>query len=545
MIPMLRSDAGRGKRTCDVLTGRMSAFLKYLENIAITLQKQYHFSEFHPCYQYYYPHDRLEGERLAQLGVAEEAVSRVQLLGKRYLELVVQHYDAMDDPAYIRQLMERGCGRAEASGSRMEGNRTQEIRNSEDDMEDSRLTKLERNWILYDVGNSAFILLVSTIIPIYFNHLASSAGLSEVDYLAYWGYAASISTVIVALIGPVLGTIADTRSFKKPLFAACMLAGVIGCGALAVPLSWTGFLAVFILAKVGYNASLIFYDSMLVDVTTKQRLDRVSSNGYAWGYIGSCIPFVISLCFVLFYRQIGISMRTAITAAFFLNAAWWLLFTIPLLRSYEQKHYIALPKHPLRDSFRRLGQTLLDIRNQKQVFLYLLSFFFFIDGVYTIIEMATAYGSALGLASSQLLLALLVTQIVAFPCALAFSRLSKRYETAKLLKVCILAYTGISLFAVQLEKQWEFWILAVFVGMFQGAIQALARSYFAKIIPADKSGEYFGIYDICGKGASFLGTTLVGVVAQITGAANAGVAMLTVLFLAGFVLFCRAAKATC
>lgn len=409
-------------------------------------------------------------------------------------------------------------------------------------MEHSRLTKQERCWILYDVGNSAFILLVSTIIPIYFNHLAASAGMSEVDYLAYWGYAASISTVIVALIGPVLGTIADTKSFKKPLFAVCMLIGVIGCVALAVPLSWVTFLAVFILAKVGYNASLIFYDSMLVDVTTEQRLDQVSSNGYAWGYIGSCIPFVVSLGFVLLYQQIGISMRTAIIIAFFLNGAWWLLFTIPLLKNYEQKHYVQLPKHPVRDSFQRLFQTFRDIKNQKHIFLYLLSFFFFIDGVYTIIEMATAYGSALGLASSQLLLALLVTQLVAFPCALVFSRLSKGYETSRLLKVCILAYTGISLFAIQLDKQWEFWVLAVLVGMFQGAIQALSRSYFAKIIPTDKSGEYFGIYDICGKGASFLGTTLVGAVAQLTGAASAGVAMLTVLFLIGFVLFRKAAK---
>lgn len=409
-------------------------------------------------------------------------------------------------------------------------------------MEHLKITKQERCWILYDVGNSAFILLVSTIIPIYFNHLAASAGMSEVDYLAYWGYAASISTVIVALIGPVLGAIADTKSFKKPLFTACMLIGVIGCGALAVPLSWMAFLAVFILAKVGYNASLIFYDSMLVDVTTVRRLDQVSSHGYAWGYIGSCIPFVVSLSFVLLYRQIGISMRAAVAIAFFLNAAWWLLFSIPLLKTYEQKHYVQLPKRPARDSFQRLFQTLCDMKNQKHIFWYLLSFFFFIDGVYTIIEMATAYGSALGLASSQLLLALLATQLVAFPCALVFSRLSKTCETSRLLKICILAYTGISLFAVQLDKQWEFWVLAVLVGMFQGAIQALSRSYFAKIIPTDKSGEYFGIYDICGKGASFLGTTLVGAVTQITGAANAGVAMLTVLFLIGFVLFSKAAK---
>ena len=409
-------------------------------------------------------------------------------------------------------------------------------------MENKKMTKLEKYWILYDVGNSAFTLLVSTIIPIYFNALAGNAGISEVDYLAYWGYAASISTIIVALLGPTVGSIADTRNYKKPLFVLFMAVGVIGCAALSVPGSWLVFLVVFVIAKVGYNASLIFYDSMLVDVTTPERMDKVSSNGYAWGYIGSCVPFILSLVFVLMYESFGMTMNTAMMLVFFINAAWWVLMTVPLLRNYRQKNYAETPKHPVRDSFRRLGHTIRDIRKEKKVFLYLLAFFFFIDGVYTIIEMATAYGSALGLDTTGLLLALLVTQIVAFPCALIFSVFSRKYETASLIKVCILAYTGIALFAIQLDKQWEFWFLAVMVGMFQGAIQALARSYFAKIIPAEKSGEYFGIYDICGKGASFMGTTLVGVVAQITGVANAGVGIIAVMFVIGYVLFHKAAR---
>ncbi len=406
----------------------------------------------------------------------------------------------------------------------------------------TKLTKMEKYWILYDVGNSAFILLVSTIIPIYFNSLAEAAGISSTDYLAYWGYAASVATVIVALIGPVFGTIADTRNYKKPLFSLSMMVGVIGCAALSFPSSWVVFLAVFVVARVGYSTSLIFYDSMLVDITSAKRMDTVSSNGYAWGYIGSCIPFVISLVVVLMNESIGISMGTAMMIAFFINAAWWLLVSIPLLKNYEQKHFVELPKHAVGEAFRRLGRTLSDIKGQKNIFMYLLAFFFFIDGVYTIIEMATAYGEALGLDSTGLLLALLVTQIVAFPFALIFSVFSKRYQTDRLIKVCILAYTCIALFAIQLDKQWEFWFLAVMVGMFQGAIQALSRSYFAKIIPADKTGEYFGIYDICGKGASFLGTTLVGLVSQITGKANAGVAVIAVLFVIGFVLFGKAAK---
>ena len=415
------------------------------------------------------------------------------------------------------------------------------LKEEEVSMGNDKLTKMEKYWILYDVGNSAFTLLVSTIIPIYFNALAGNAGISEVAYLAYWGYAASISTVIVAILGPTMGTVADTRNYKKPLFVFFMMIGVIGCAALSVPTSWIVFLVVFVIAKVGYNASLIFYDSMLVDVTTPERMDKVSSHGYAWGYIGSCIPFIISLVFVLMYESIGITMNTAMMLAFLINAVWWVLMTLPLLKNYRQKNFAAPPEHPIKDSFIRLGHTLRDIKKEKKIFLYLLAFLFFIDGVYTIIEMATAYGSALGLDTTGLLLALLVTQIVAFPCALIFSRFSKRYETTKLIKVCIAAYTLIALFAIQLDKQWEFWFLAVMVGMFQGAIQALARSYFAKIIPAEKSGEYFGIYDICGKGASFMGTTLVGIVAQITNIANAGVAIIAVMFVIGFVLFNKAA----
>ena len=405
-----------------------------------------------------------------------------------------------------------------------------------------KLTKLEKYWILYDVGNSAFILLVSTVLPIYFNHLASLANISEVDYLAYWGYGASISTAVVAIIGPVLGSIVDTKGYKKPIFAISMMVGVLGLAALSVPTSWIIFLAVFVVAKIGFSTSLIFYDSMLNDVTTTERMDRVSTNGYAWGYIGSCIPFIISLVFVLFYESIGISFTMAMVITFFLNAGWWFLLTLPLLKKYQQVYYVEKPDHVFRESFSRIVKTLKDMRKEKRVFLFLLAFFFYIDGVYTIIDMATAYGSALGLDTQGLLIALLVTQIVAFPCALIFSKLSKMYSNASLIKICIIAYTGIALFAIQLDKQWEFWLLAVCVGMFQGGIQALSRSYFAKIIPPEKSGEYFGLFDICGKGAAFIGTALVGIMAQLTGHMNLAVAVISVMFVIGYFIFTKSLK---
>ena len=399
------------------------------------------------------------------------------------------------------------------------------------------LTGLERAWILYDVGNSAFVLLVATLIPIFFNALAEEGGLSSVDYLAYWGYAASAVTVITAVLSPILGTLADTRGFKKPIFILCLVVGVAGCCAMGLAKTWLPFLLIFVFAKVGFSGSLVFYDSMLSDVTTPDRMDVVSSRGYAWGYIGSCVPFVVCLAMVLGSGAIGLSQMTALNIALFITAAWWLAMTLPLLKTYRQLHYVEVEKHAIRQSFARIGHTLRHLHEDKQVFWFLLAFFCYIDGVYTIIDMATAYGTALGLDTTGLLLALLVTQIVAFPSALIFGRLSAKYPSTTLIPVCIAAYAGIALFAFFLTQQWQFWVLAFVVGMFQGGVQALSRSHFAKIIPPEKSGEYFGLFDICGKGASFLGTMIVSVGSQLTGSANVGVGSLIVLFIVGFVLF--------
>ena len=406
----------------------------------------------------------------------------------------------------------------------------------------AKLTKEERNWVLYDVGNSAFTLLITTIVPIYFNYLAGNAGLSDVDYLAYWGYAASLATLLVAFMGPVCGSLADTKGYKKPIFVISLIVGAVGCISLGFAKNWLVFLVIYLIAKVGYSGSLIFYDSMLPDVTESERMDEVSSKGYAFGYIGSCIPFVVSLVIVLGAGAIGITMELAMGIAFFITAAWWALMTFPLLKTYRQKHYVEKKKGAVKESFVRLGRTFCNVKKEKKVFLFLLAFFFYIDGVYTIIDMATAYGSALGLDSTGLLLALLVTQIVAFPFAILFGRLAQKYKAEKLIMVCIAAYFGIALFAVFLTNQVQFFILAIFVGMFQGGIQALSRSYFTKIIPASQSGEFFGLMDICGKGAAFMGTAVVSAVSQITGSMNAGVGMISVSFVIGFLIFRCAVK---
>ena len=417
-----------------------------------------------------------------------------------------------------------------------------------------KLTKLEKSWVLYDVGNSAFTLLVSTLLPIYFNALATAGGINEDLYLSYWGYAGSIATVLVAFIGPICGTLSDRKGFKKPIFALCVILGVLGCAALGLADNWLVFLGIFLIGKVGFHSSLVFYDSMLPEITTEERMDNISTQGYAWGYIGSVVPFVMCLVLVLAGDSFGLDQTTAMIIAFIITAVWWAVFTLPLMKRYKQTSYVEVGQHPIADTFRQIGTTFRKAKEQKHVFVYLIAFFFFINGVYTIIDMATAYGTALGLDTTGLLLALLLTQIVAFPCAILFGKLSANHDSAKLMKICIVCYTCITLFAVFLVAQWQFWLLATLVGMFQGAIQALSRSYLGKIVPTEQSGEFYGLMDICGKGASFFGMALVGFINQITAGmtfqvfglelqnSNLAVGTLVILFAIGYALFCKADK---
>ena len=419
--------------------------------------------------------------------------------------------------------------------------------------EKMKLTSLEKSWILYDIGNSAFILLVSTLLPIYFNALASGAGISESDYLAYWGYAGSVATILVAIIGPICGTMADWN-YKKPLFLGSLCLGAIGCAALGVAWGWLSFLVIFVIARVGYNASIVFYDSMLPEVTTDKRMDNVATMGYALGYIGSVIPFAICLVLVLMHDSFGMSQVTALVISFLLTAIWWIGCSVPLVKRYKQTAFHEGGGKPVGESFKQLARTFREAKKHKHIFVYLVAFFFFIDGVYTIIDMATAYGTALGLDTTGLLLALLLTQIVAFPCSIAFGRLSSRFDTGFLIKICIIAYTCIIGFAIFMCSQWQFWVLAVAVGMFQGGVQALSRSYLGKIIPAEHSGEFFGLMDICGKGASFLGLILVSLVSQLTAGVevnlfgmplqneNIAICSLLVIFIVGYLLFDKADK---
>ncbi|MCI6272173.1 MAG: MFS transporter [Erysipelotrichaceae bacterium] len=401
----------------------------------------------------------------------------------------------------------------------------------------SKLTKLEKYWILYDVGNSAFILMVSAIIPIFFKNLATSAGVSSSDSTAFWSYGLSISTLFVALIGTLLGKRADGKDKKKKYFTVFMIFGCLACGFLGFLNSWQLFLLVFIIAKIGCSGSIIFYDSMLTDITTDERSDVVSSGGYAWGYIGSCIPFVFSLILILNAKSFGLTAGLAGGISFIIIAIWWLLSSLPLIKNYKQLHYSdVIYKRSFSEIIKGVKETLSKIKENKPLWIFMLSYFFYIDGVYTIIELATSYGKDVGIGDNDLLLALLLTQVVAFPFALIFGYLSKKIKTRKLIEICVFGYILIVLFSLQLDKAWEFWFLAVCVAVFQGAIQSLSRSYFSRLVPKNNSNEFFGVFDIFGKGAAFTGTLIIGVLTQMSGQTKIGLAALIVLLVVGLIL---------
>ncbi|MBR4444934.1 MAG: MFS transporter [Solobacterium sp.] len=403
--------------------------------------------------------------------------------------------------------------------------------------------KLEKAWILYDIGNSAFTMMVSTIIPLWFNALANNAGMSDSEYLAYWSYGTSIATILVALIGPVFGTIADNKGFKKPMFMTVLIIGVVGCALLGVAPNWILYLITYVIAKVCYQSSLVFYDSMLTDVTVPERMDLVSSQGYAWGYIGSCIPFLGALIFYALGMYNILPMQICITIDFLIIAAWWLGVSVPLVKQYKQKYYVESGAGKIKASFQRLGRTLVRLaKKEKKIFFFLIGFFFYIDGVYTIIDEAVAIGRSFGFGDMILLVVLLLTQVVAFAFATLFGKLTEKYDNFTLISVCIAGYTFVAFFALTMHAVWQFGVMAFVVGMFQGAIQALSRSYFAQIIPADNSGEYFGLYDICGKGAAFMGTMMVGVTVQLTNSVNIAVGTLAILFIAGYFFLRKSAK---
>lgn len=398
---------------------------------------------------------------------------------------------------------------------------------------------------MYDWANSAYsIIISSSILPIFFKTMSGNAGINPNIADSYWGFATSIATLIVAIFAPILGTIGDYKDRKMQMFRFFFIIGVISTAALFFTGQWFSILAVYILTTIGFYGANLFYDAFLVDVTTEERMDRVSTYGYALGYIGgSTIPFVISIALIMFGSKIGISTLTATKLSFLLTAVWWAAFTIPMLRNVKQIHYIEHEKNYIAKSFRRLFDTFSNIRQYKQIFFFLLAYFFYIDGVNTIIHMATVYGDSVGVSNTNLMLALLLTQVVAFPCAIIYGRLAKRFGSSKMIMVGILIYILICYIGFRMTTAAEFWLLALLVATSQGGIQALSRSYFGRMVPKDRANEFFGFYDIFGKFAAIMGPALYGFFSQLTGQSRYGVLSVMLLFvIGGAILFFTSIK---
>lgn len=405
----------------------------------------------------------------------------------------------------------------------------------------TKYTKLERNWVMYDVGNSALVLLNTSIVPIYFN--AINTGASAAELVSAWANAQTVASLVVALLMPVLGSLADYAGNKIKFFIGFFLTGLVLCFAQAIPMGALPFLVAYVVCTIGLNSSMTFYDAMLTDVTSDERMDMVSSSGYAWGYVGSTIPFIV--CLALIFggpALLGLDTMLCTRLSFVITGAWWLAFTVPLIRTYRQRFGKERGEGETlgkicANTFSGLAKTMRSIAKDRTLIVYMLAFFFYIDGVHTVISMATSYGAALGIDSTQLVLALLVTQFVAFPSAIAYGKLAGRFGTLRMIIAAVVAYCGIVLFAAfALKTATEFWILAILVGLFQGGIQALSRSYFGKLVPKEHSNEYYGFFDIFGRYASVMGTFLVSVITAATGSANLGVLSIGVLLVVGLVL---------
>ena len=418
---------------------------------------------------------------------------------------------------------------------------------SKADRSEKRFTKAEKSWIMYDWANSIYATnIMAAIFPIYFAMQANETGNK------LYGFAVSAAALVVAVLAPILGAIGDFSGMKKKLFAGFLVLGLVFTAVMAAFEDWRLMLVGFILSRIGFSGSCLFYDSFLTDVTTPERMDRVSSWGYAMGYIGgSTIPFIISIAVMLLMNQSVLSYKIAILIV----VVWWAVFSIPFLKNVKQQYSVEdAPQALAKEAFRNAWKTFKDILKDKKILFFIIAYFFYIDGVDTIISMATNYGETLGLGAIGMILALLVTQIVAVPFSILFGNLAKKVGAMRMIAIAVCVYFVITILGFFMGFNIEqaelsggdidaalklsstlFWILATLVGTVQGGIQALSRSYFGQLIPPERSNEYYGFLDIFGKFSCVIGPALYAATYAATGRASLGILSIIVLFVGGMV----------
>lgn len=407
-------------------------------------------------------------------------------------------------------------------------------------------TKEETSWILYDVGNSAQVLTTCTVIfPLLI------AKITPGDSSVYVGWANAIYAIILALISPVLGTMADYKDKKMRMFKFFLYMGIFGGFALALPfIDYKMALLVFVIAMLGYNGSIIFYDAFIVDVCDDERVDKVSAAGYAWGYIGSVLPFLIFVIpfaavtlfgdkvtgdlvigsFTLTYRMAcGITMGLAVL--------WWWIYSRPMLKNVKQKNYHEPVPHVIKESFAHLWHTFRDVKKNKNIFLFCISYFFYIDCVNTVIKMAVSLATEMGITDTMSLVVVIFINIIACPFSILFGKLVGNFGSKKMIYAGIIGYIGVVGCGAMIQSNPSFiWLVALLVGMFQGGIQSVSRSYFAKLTP-DKadSNEFFGFFSVFSKFSAILGPIAVSIIIMITGETRYGILGLIPMMVLGMI----------
>ncbi|MDD9947127.1 MAG: MFS transporter [Myxococcales bacterium] len=406
------------------------------------------------------------------------------------------------------------------------------------------------SWALYDWGNSAFATTVMAgFFPLFFKQYWS-AGADPTHSTLKLGVANSLASVCVAAAAPLLGAIADRYSLKKRLLLLFAMLGIVMTGAMhfVAQGEWVVAVALYVAATVGFSGSIVFYDALLVSVAKPRESDRVSALGYAMGYLGGGTLFAINVAMTLKHDMFGLADKAAaIRVSFLMVAIWWAAASIPLMLfvdepapglDEEAKRGISL-RSRLLEAFAELAHTLGEIRKRRNVWIFLAAYWLYIDGVDTIIRMAVDYGKSLGFSTDALITALLITQFVGFPAALLYGRLGPWIGTKNAILVGVATYVGVTIWGYQMTAEWEFYALAIAVGLVQGGVQSLSRALYSRLIPPDKAAEFFGFYNMLGKFAAVVGPTLMGWVGVVTGSPRTGILSIAILLVAGGVLLMR------
>lgn len=400
--------------------------------------------------------------------------------------------------------------------------------------------KIINAWCLYDWGNSAFSTTVeAAVLPVYFASVVA-ADLPGNTATVYWGYAAAFALLVSALLAPILGSIADYTGAKKRLLGWFAALGILATAVLFLVDrgDWQLALGCIIVGSIGFAGAAIFYDSLLPHIAGPDEIDYVSSKGYALGYLGGGLLLAVNIAMIQFLPgTLGARL------SFLSVALWWGAFTVPLLRWVPEPAAnttgIGVGVNPVKAGFTRLGQTFRHLRRYRQLFLFLVAFWLYNDGIGTIIKMATIYGTEIGIGQFDLIGALLMTQFVGIPFSLLFGKFGGRIGTKRAIMLGLVWYTLISIAGYFMAVAWHFWALAFAVGMVQGGTQALSRSLFGRMAPRARSAEFYGFYDVSSKFAGIAGPAIFAFVGQLTGTSRLSIVSLIIFFIGGILLLTR------